>query len=183
MRTVLAVAVMGLVLSGCAGGPLTPRERTTLGGTVLGAGTGAIIGRAVGDTRNGALIGAGLGAVTGAVVGNAIQGARPTASMPPAPPAPPPAPILSYGAGDPTRGVFVNRTPWQVAGEVDGVPFALMPGEARPGVLDIGPHRVRAWAEVQTQLGPRTVGWVEQTFIVDARGAGWTVHFGRWDFR
>ncbi len=40
-------------------------------GGLLGAGTGAIIGQAAGNTGAGALLGAGVGALTGAAVGNA----------------------------------------------------------------------------------------------------------------
>lgn len=40
-------------------------------GGLLGAGTGAIIGKAAGNTGAGALLGAGVGALTGAAVGNA----------------------------------------------------------------------------------------------------------------
>jgi hypothetical protein len=189
MKTPIAI-VAALITAGCAGGPLTTRERATLGGAVLGAGTGAIVGRAVGKPGTGALIGAGVGTVAGAVVGDMVQGA----SAPPPPPPPPPAalpapappvvaPVVSHGATDPTRGVFVNGTPWRVTVEVNGSPFVLMPGEARPGGLDIGVHRVRARGEVDTQFGPRTVGWSEHAVTVDPRASGWSVHFGRWDFR
>ena len=44
-----AIALGALILiSGCYGQPLSTREKGTLGGGVLGAGTGAIIGAAVG---------------------------------------------------------------------------------------------------------------------------------------
>ena len=61
------------VLTGCSGQPLSTREKGTLGGGVLGAGTGAIIGAAVGHPGAGAAIGGALGAGTGYVVGNAMQ--------------------------------------------------------------------------------------------------------------
>jgi uncharacterized protein HemX len=48
-------------------------EKTEVGGGVLGAGTGAIIGAAVGHPAAGAAIGGALGAGTGYVVGNAMQ--------------------------------------------------------------------------------------------------------------
>ena len=71
---VAAVALVGaLALAGCSGQPLTTREKGTLGGGVLGAGTGAIIGAAVGHPAAGAAIGGALGAGTGYVVGNALQ--------------------------------------------------------------------------------------------------------------
>jgi outer membrane protein with glycine zipper len=69
-----AMALVGaLVLAGCSGQPLSTREKGTLGGGVLGAGTGAIIGAAVGAPGAGAAIGGALGAGTGYVVGNALQ--------------------------------------------------------------------------------------------------------------
>lgn len=40
-------------------------------GGLMGAGTGAIIGKAAGNTGAGALLGAGVGALTGAAIGNA----------------------------------------------------------------------------------------------------------------
>ena len=71
---VAAVALVGaLALAGCSGQPLTTREKGTLGGGVLGAGTGAIIGAAVGHPAAGAAIGGALGAGTGYVVGNSLQ--------------------------------------------------------------------------------------------------------------
>src|SRR5713226_5426436 len=65
--------VVALALAGCSGQPLSTREKGTLGGGVLGAGTGAIIGAAVGHPAAGAAIGGALGAGTGYVVGNALQ--------------------------------------------------------------------------------------------------------------
>jgi uncharacterized protein HemX len=65
--------VVALALAGCSGQPLSTREKGTLGGGVLGAGTGAIIGAAVGHPAAGAAIGGALGAGTGYVVGNAMQ--------------------------------------------------------------------------------------------------------------
>jgi Glycine zipper len=76
-RSAIALAAMVLVgafaLAGCSGQPLSTREKGTLGGGVLGAGTGAIIGAAVGAPGAGAAIGGALGAGTGYVVGNAMQ--------------------------------------------------------------------------------------------------------------
>ena len=43
---IMSLALAGtLVLAGCSGQPLSTREEGTLGGTALGAGTGAIMGR------------------------------------------------------------------------------------------------------------------------------------------
>jgi hypothetical protein len=53
--------------------PLSTREKGALGGTALGAGTGAIIGAATGHTVAGTLIGAGLGGLTGAILGDQMQ--------------------------------------------------------------------------------------------------------------
>jgi hypothetical protein len=69
-----ALALIGaLVVAGCSGEPLSTREKGTIGGGVLGAGTGAIIGAAVGAPGAGAAIGGALGAGTGYVIGNALQ--------------------------------------------------------------------------------------------------------------
>ena len=65
--------VATLVLAGCSGQPLSTREKGTLGGGVLGAGTGALIGAAVGHPGAGAAIGGVLGAGTGYAVGNSLQ--------------------------------------------------------------------------------------------------------------
>ena len=67
------MAAFAMLLGACSGQPLTTREKGTLGGGVLGAGAGAIIGAAVGHPAAGAAIGGGLGAVTGAVIGNEFQ--------------------------------------------------------------------------------------------------------------
>jgi hypothetical protein len=76
-RGVMAAAGIALVgalaLAGCSGQPLSTREKGTIGGGVLGAGTGAIIGAAVGAPGAGAAIGGALGAGTGYVIGNALQ--------------------------------------------------------------------------------------------------------------
>src|ERR1700732_2455284 len=71
----VAALVMGAAcaLAGCSGQPLSTREKGTLGGGVLGAGTGAIIGAAVGHPGAGAAIGGVLGAGTGYVGGNSMQ--------------------------------------------------------------------------------------------------------------
>jgi len=67
------LAFVSLLASGCSGQPLSTREKGLLGGGVLGAGTGAIIGAAVGHPGAGAAIGGGLGALTGGVIGNELQ--------------------------------------------------------------------------------------------------------------
>jgi outer membrane lipoprotein SlyB len=66
--------VLAMFLTACSGSqPLSTREEGTLGGGLLGAGTGAIIGAAVGHPGVGAAIGGGVGAVGGFAVGNAMQ--------------------------------------------------------------------------------------------------------------
>jgi uncharacterized protein YcfJ len=72
-RPIVACALVALLASGCSGQPLTTREKGLLGGGAMGAGTGAIIGAAVGHPGAGAAIGGGLGALTGGVIGNELQ--------------------------------------------------------------------------------------------------------------
>jgi outer membrane protein OmpA-like peptidoglycan-associated protein len=72
VRTVL-LAISVLFLASCASGGLGKREAGALGGGALGAGAGALIGHATGNTAAGAAIGGALGAVSGAVVGDQIQ--------------------------------------------------------------------------------------------------------------
>ena len=57
----------------CWGQSLTTTEKGVVGGGVLGAGTGAIVGAAVHHPIKGALIGGGVGAVAGGVVGHELQ--------------------------------------------------------------------------------------------------------------
>jgi hypothetical protein len=57
----------------CWAQSLTTTEKGLLGGGVLGAGTGAIVGTAVHHPVKGALIGGGIGAVAGGVVGHELQ--------------------------------------------------------------------------------------------------------------
>lgn len=69
--TVLAGA---LFLTGCAGGPLTTREKGAGVGALGGAATGGIVGAAVGHPAAGAAIGGGLGLGAGALIGDQLQG-------------------------------------------------------------------------------------------------------------
>jgi len=57
----------------CWGQSLTTTEKGLVGGGVLGAGTGAIVGSAVHHPVKGALIGGGIGAATGGIVGHELQ--------------------------------------------------------------------------------------------------------------
>ena len=72
ISALLAIAAM-LLASGCAGRELTTTEKTTMGGALLGAGTGALIGSATGKAGTGALIGAGVGALGGALMGQVVE--------------------------------------------------------------------------------------------------------------
>lgn len=72
ISALLAIAAM-LLASGCAGRELTTTEKTTVGGALLGAGTGALIGSATGKAGTGALIGAGVGALGGALMGQVVE--------------------------------------------------------------------------------------------------------------
>ena len=59
---------------GCAGGPLTTREKGAGIGALGGAAAGGLIGSAVGHPGAGAAIGGGLGLGTGALIGDQLQG-------------------------------------------------------------------------------------------------------------
>ena len=68
---VLCCALSASLLGGCA--QLNTTQKGALGGGILGAGTGALIGRQTGHTAGGAAIGGALGALTGGVVGYQLQ--------------------------------------------------------------------------------------------------------------
>jgi len=63
-----------LLVVGCAGGPLTTREKGAGIGALGGAAVGGIVGSAVGHPAAGAAIGGGLGLGAGALVGDQMQG-------------------------------------------------------------------------------------------------------------
>ena len=63
-----------LLMAGCAGGPLSPREKGAGIGALGGAAAGGLIGAAVGHPGAGAAIGGGLGLGAGALVGDQLQG-------------------------------------------------------------------------------------------------------------
>jgi outer membrane lipoprotein SlyB len=73
--TVLAGA---LLLTGCAGGPLTTREKGAGIGALGGTAAGGIVGAAVGHPGAGAAIGGALGLGAGALVGDQLQGQQNT---------------------------------------------------------------------------------------------------------
>jgi hypothetical protein len=92
----------------------------------------------------------------------------------------------------PTTGQFVNGTRWRVEVFVDadpqafqstpGIVLKLNPQETRQHSLDFAPHRVIAWAYVDTQFGTRTVGWYDRTLLVDPYATKWTLQFSEADF-
>src|ERR1041385_5992808 len=63
-----------LFLTGCAGGPLSTREKGAGIGALGGAAAGGIVGAAVGHPGAGAAIGGALGLGAGALVGDQLQG-------------------------------------------------------------------------------------------------------------
>jgi outer membrane protein with glycine zipper len=63
-----------LLIGGCAGGPLSTREKGAGIGALGGAAAGGLIGSAVGHPGAGAAIGGGLGLGAGALVGDQLQG-------------------------------------------------------------------------------------------------------------
>ena len=69
-----ALLAGSLLLMGCAGGPLTTREKGAGVGALGGAAAGGIVGAAVGHPGAGAAIGGALGLGAGALVGDQIQG-------------------------------------------------------------------------------------------------------------
>ena len=90
----------------------------------------------------------------------------------------------------PTTGQFINDTRWRIEIFVDADPQApqstpnivLHAGETGQHSLDFAPHRVIAWAYVDTQFGTRTVGWYDRTLMVDPYATRWTLHFREADF-
>src|SRR6266851_4397307 len=71
--TALLAAAMLTAVAGCAGQPLSTREKGTLIGGVGGAGAGALIGSMVGHPGAGAAIGGIGGAAAGYGIGNNMQ--------------------------------------------------------------------------------------------------------------
>ena len=70
---ILGVILLGTVV-GCAGGPLSTREKGAGIGALGGAAAGGLIGAAVGHPAAGAAIGGGLGLGAGALIGDQLQG-------------------------------------------------------------------------------------------------------------
>lgn len=72
--TGITTVAAALFLTGCAGGPLSTREKGAGIGALGGAAAGGIIGAAVGRPGVGAAIGGALGLGAGALVGDQLQG-------------------------------------------------------------------------------------------------------------
>ncbi|MGH7853472.1 MAG: glycine zipper domain-containing protein [Candidatus Binatia bacterium] len=72
--TVVTIVASTLLLAGCAGGPLTTREKGAGIGALGGAAAGGLIGAAVGRPGTGAAVGGALGLGAGALVGDQLQG-------------------------------------------------------------------------------------------------------------
>ena len=72
--TGITVVAATLVLAGCAGGPLSTREKGAGIGALGGAAAGGLIGAAVGRPGTGAAVGGALGLGAGALVGDQLQG-------------------------------------------------------------------------------------------------------------
>ena len=71
---IVAVGLTAIAAGGCAGGPLTAREKGAGIGALGGAAVGGIIGNAKGHPGAGAAIGGAVGLGAGALIGNYIQG-------------------------------------------------------------------------------------------------------------
>jgi Glycine zipper len=71
---IVAVGLTAIAAAGCAGGPLTAREKGAGIGALGGAAVGGIIGNAKGHPGAGAAIGGAVGLGAGALIGNYIQG-------------------------------------------------------------------------------------------------------------
>jgi hypothetical protein len=67
-------ALISTLGAGCAGGPLTDREKGAGIGALGGAAVGGLIGSAVHHPALGAAIGGGLGLGAGALIGDQLQG-------------------------------------------------------------------------------------------------------------
>jgi phage tail tape-measure protein len=73
-KIVLSMALVATLVTGCAGGAMTTREKGAGIGALGGAAAGGIIGSAVRHPGAGALIGGALGLGAGALIGDQLQG-------------------------------------------------------------------------------------------------------------
>ena len=88
--SVIGVAALAVVLSGCETMGTAAQSKTTQGavlGGLLGAGTGAIIGNQSDHPGAGTAIGAGLGALGGGLIGHAMEENQQKAQQQATPPA------------------------------------------------------------------------------------------------
>jgi hypothetical protein len=69
-----STVLIGALVAGCAGGPITTREKGAGIGALGGAAVGGLIGSAVRHPALGAAIGGGLGLGAGALIGDQLQG-------------------------------------------------------------------------------------------------------------
>ncbi len=72
--SIAVLSLTAVIAAGCAGGPMSSREKGAGIGAVGGAAAGGLIGTAFGRPGLGAAIGAGTGLVGGALVGDYVQG-------------------------------------------------------------------------------------------------------------
>ena len=72
--TAAVMMTLTILLSGCAGGSLSTREKSAGIGALGGAAAGGIVGAAVRRPAAGALIGGALGLGAGALIGDQLQG-------------------------------------------------------------------------------------------------------------
>jgi osmotically inducible lipoprotein OsmB len=71
---IVAIALTAVAAGGCAGGPLTAREKGAGIGALGGAAVGGIVGKNNGSAGGGAAIGGAVGLGAGALIGDYIQG-------------------------------------------------------------------------------------------------------------
>jgi phage tail tape-measure protein len=71
---IVAIGLATVTAMGCAGGPMTTREKGAGIGAIGGAAAGGLIGAAVGHPGAGAAIGGGVGLGAGALIGDYLQG-------------------------------------------------------------------------------------------------------------
>ena len=74
----VAIGLTAMTAVGCAGGPITTREKGAGIGALGGAAAGDLIGAAVRHPAAGAAIGAGVGLGAGALIGDYMQGQEET---------------------------------------------------------------------------------------------------------
>ena len=72
--TTITLLTGALLFAGCAGGPLSTREKGAGIGALGGAAAGGLVGAAVGHPGAGAAVGGALGLGAGALVGDQMQG-------------------------------------------------------------------------------------------------------------